>query len=197
MCTDDIECHPWQPYIPQNARIFILGTFPPAPSRWSMEFYYPNRINDFWRIMGLIFFNDKDALFDTNAKCFKLDEITRLLDNRGIALGDTAAEIRRLKGNASDKYLEILKPIDLRAALSKIPQCSAIATTGEKAAGVIASITDTQIPEKGGMVSGFCPGIDRQLSIFRMPSTSRAYPLPLEKKADYYISMFRKVGILN
>lgn len=197
MSTDDIESHPWQPYIPQNARIFILGTFPPSPSRWSMEFYYPNRINDFWRIMGLIFFNDKDALFDANAKRFKLDEITKLLDNQGIALGDTAAKIRRLKGNASDKYLEILKPIDLHAALSKMPQCSAIATTGEKAAGVIASITDTQIPEKGGMVSGFCPGIDRQLSIFRMPSTSRAYPLPLEKKADYYISMFRKVGILN
>lgn len=197
MSTDDIECHPWQPYIPQNARIFILGTFPPSPSRWSMEFYYPNRINDFWRIMGLIFFNDRDALFDDTAKRFKLDEIIKLLDNRGIALGDTATEIRRLKGNASDKYLEILKPIDLRAALSKMPQCSAIATTGEKAAGVIASITDTQIPEKGGMVSGFCPGIDRQLSIFRMPSTSRAYPLPIEKKADYYISMFRKVGILN
>ncbi|MEG1556270.1 MAG: uracil-DNA glycosylase family protein, partial [Bacteroidales bacterium] len=31
---------------------------------------------------------------------------------------------------------------------------------------------------------------------YRMPSSSRAYPLPLEKKADIYRIMFRQLEIL-
>ena len=34
------------------------------------------------------------------------------------------------------------------------------------------------------------------LEIWRMPSTSRAYPLAVEKKADYYAEMFRHLGII-
>jgi len=34
------------------------------------------------------------------------------------------------------------------------------------------------------------------LQIWRMPSTSRAYPLKLEKKAEYYAAMFRATGII-
>lgn len=45
------ETHPWPPFIPPHAKILIMGTFPPAPNRWSMDFYYPNCQNDFWRIM--------------------------------------------------------------------------------------------------------------------------------------------------
>ena len=55
-----IERHPWEPFVPENSRVLILGAFPPKSNRWSMEFYYPNRINDFWRIIGLVFFADKD-----------------------------------------------------------------------------------------------------------------------------------------
>ena len=50
----EIERHPFPPFVPRNAKVLILGTFPPKPVRWSMEFYYPNKTNDFWRIMGLI-----------------------------------------------------------------------------------------------------------------------------------------------
>ena len=56
----DIETHPFEPFLPEGARILFLGSFPPQPHRWSMPFYYPNWINDFWRIMGLLHFGDKD-----------------------------------------------------------------------------------------------------------------------------------------
>ena len=46
----DIEAHPFEPFLPQGARILMLGTFPPSEKRWSMKFYYPNFINDMWRI---------------------------------------------------------------------------------------------------------------------------------------------------
>lgn len=186
-----IETHPWEPFIPDNARLLIMGTFPPGSHRWSMDFYYPNRTNDFWFMMGLIFMGDKHALYDTQTKQFNLPAIKRLLIQHGIALNDTGHKVRRLKGNASDKYLEIIEPVDLNALLACMPRCHTVATTGEKAAGVIATLTGTEIPRMGAMVTS-ADGLD----IWRMPSTSRAYPLTLDKKAAYYAEMFRHAGIL-
>lgn len=187
-----IESHPWQPFVPENARILIMGTFPPQPKRWSMNFYYPNRTNDFWPMMALIFFGDCKALNAPDGKSFNLDAIKALLLDKGIALSDTGSRIRRLAGNASDKYLEIVEPVNLNALLERMPLCTDIATTGEKAAGVVASLTDTEVPKMGECVT------DRKgMNIWRMPSTSRAYPLALEKKAEYYAMMFRRAGILH
>lgn len=72
-----------------------------------------------------------------------------------------------------------------------MPLCRTVATTGEKAAGVIASLTDTDAPKMGEMVTS-ADGLE----IWRMPSTSRAYPLALDKKAEFYAKMFRHLNII-
>ncbi len=185
----ELETHPWEPYIPPRAKLLIMGTFPPQPKRWAMDFYYPNRTNDFWPMMGLIFRGRRDALLRPGGKDFDLEAIKRLLDEKGIALNDTGRKVRRLMGNASDKFLEIVEPVDLGALLARMPSCRAVATTGEKAAGVVADLTGTPLPRMGEMVA------TPALEIWRMPSTSRAYPLALEKKAAYYRSMFQHLGI--
>lgn len=185
-----LETHPWEPFIPEGARILIMGTFPPQPKRWAMDFYYPNRTNDFWPAMGLIFYGDRNALRSADGKRFDLDRIKEMLTDRHIALHDTGHKVRRMAGNASDKFLEIVEPVNLDALLSRMPQCRAVATTGEKAAGVVASITGTAAPAMGQMTTT-AQGLD----IWRMPSTSRAYPLALEKKAAYYAAMFSHYGI--
>ena len=189
--VNDIEKHPWESFIPASARVLIMGTFPPGSHRWSMNFYYPNPTNDFWRIIGLLYFGDKNALYDSGRKCFDLDRIKPLLEEHGIALNDTGYKIRRLKGNASDKFLEIVEPVDLRALLARMPGCHTIATTGEKAASVVAGITGTELPRMGQCVES-ADG----LKIWRMPSTSRAYPLALERKAEYYAELLRSCGAL-
>lgn len=186
-----IEEHPWEPFIPAEAKVLIMGTFPPGEHRWSMDFYYPNPTNDFWRIMSLIFLGDKDALYDKTARRFDLEGVKRLAAEHHIALNDTGHKVRRLKGNASDKFLEILEPVDLSGLLAQMPQCKTVATTGEKAAGVIAELTSTEIPKMGRMVTS-ADGLD----IWRMPSTSRAYPMKLESKAEYYAELFRSTGII-
>lgn len=186
-----IERHPWEPFIPDGAKVLIMGTFPPGRHRWSMDFYYPNPINDFWRICGLIFLGDPLALYIPEEKKFDLDAVKRLVTEKRIALNDTAREVRRLKGNASDKYLEILTPVPLYDLLSRMPDCRDVATTGEKAAGVIAEITGTPVPKMGEMTVA-----PDGLRIWRMPSTSRAFPMKLEKKAEYYAHLFRSAGIL-
>lgn len=177
--------------MPDGARILIMGTFPPGSHRWSMDFYYPNPTNDFWKVMGLIFLNNPDALRDSTSKRFDMEACKALMIEHHIALNDTARKVRRLKGNASDKFLEIIEPVPLFDLLAQMPDCHAVATTGEKAAGVIATLTDTPLPKMGEMVKS-ADGLE----IFRMPSTSRAYPLALDKKAEYYAEMFRRVEIL-
>ena len=95
-----IEQHPLSPFLPANAKLLMLGSFPPQTKRWSMHFFYPNYINDMWRIVGIIFFNDKDAFVDKEHKTFKLDLLIPFLKAKGIAIFDTAIEVRRLKDNA-------------------------------------------------------------------------------------------------
>lgn len=183
-----IERHPWPPFVPDEARYLFLGTFPPQEHRWSMAFYYPNRTNDFWRIMGLIFCGDRDALWDNEQKRFDLEAIKSLLNRHGIALWDTGMAVRRLKGNASDKFLEIVEPIDLVALLEEHPSISNVITTGEKATGIIAAQAGIEVPVIGRPVE--CRVGNHSFTLWRMPSSSRAYPLALEKKAEAYRQVF-------
>ena len=186
----DIEIHPWEPFIPEGAKVLIMGTFPPGQHRWSMDFYYPNPTNDFWRIMSLIYLGDKDALYSRVLKRFDVDAVRQLATEHHIALNDTAREIRRLKGNASDKFLEILKPVPLFDILSEMPECSDVATTGEKAAEVIATLTGTAVPRMGEYVE------KDGIRYWRMPSTSRAYPMKLEEKAAFYMRLLQVAGCM-
>ena len=183
-----IERHPWPPFIPPGARYLFLGTFPPQEHRWSMPFFYPNRTNDFWRIMGLIFLGNRDALWDAEQGRFNLDAIKSLLNREHIALWDTGMAVRRLKGNASDKFLEIVEPIDLATLLDENPTISHIITTGEKATGVIAVQAGVEMPSIGAPVA--CRVGCHAISLWRMPSSSRAYPLSLDKKAEAYKKIF-------
>lgn len=194
------ESHPLEPFLPENARLLMCGTFPPKQNRWSMDFYYPNFINDMWRIFGLIYFGSKDALVNQDEKTFHLDKIRSLLIERGIALSDTGKEVVRIKDNASDKWLRIDKPIDLAATLALIPECVAVATTGEKAAGVVAELTATDVPKVGEWCECsviMADGEERRFRHWRMPSSSRAYPMKLEKKAGYYRKMLSETGLLE
>ena len=183
-----IERHPWPPFIPAGARYLFLGTFPPQEHRWSMPFFYPNRTNDFWRIMSLIFLDNRDALWDAEQGRFNLDDIKSLLNREHIALWDTGMAVRRLKGNASDKFLEIVEPIDLATLLDENPTISHIITTGEKATGVIAVQAGVELPSIGAPVA--CRVGCHAVTLWRMPSSSRAYPLSLDKKAEAYKKIF-------
>lgn len=189
-----LETHPLEPFFPEGAWLLMCGTFPPSRKRWSMDFYYPNFINDMWRVFGLVYFDDREALVDKEHKTFRLEKIKSLLVEKGIALSDTGREVVRTKGNASDKDLDIRGTIDLAAVLARLPHLTAVATTGEKAAGVIAAITGTEAPAMGEFREcrlADSNGHERRFRHWRMPSTSRAYPLPLEQKARFYSRLLK------
>ena len=127
----EIETHPFEPWLPSNAKLLMLGTFPPAPKRWAMEWYYPNYTNDMWRIFGLAFFEDKMHFIDEANKTYKLQELKQFLKEKGVAIFDTALRIRRTTGTASDKDLEIVEPADLDKMLRSLPECKSILAAGQ------------------------------------------------------------------
>ena len=190
----DIECHPLQPFLPKDARILLLGSFPPPKERWCMDFFYPNPQNDMWRIMGQIFFEDKQH-FCTPDKRFKHDEIVAFCQSHGIAIFDTAQAVIRKQGNASDEHLEIVVPTDIASLLQQLPFCQDICCTGGKAAETLADTLKVPTPKVGEYVETTFS--DRPIRFWRMPSSSRAYPLSLDKKASAYVRMFQTIGLLR
>ena len=190
-----IEEHPLEPFLPSNATLLMLGSFPPQKKRWSMDFFYPNLQNDMWRIFGILFFNDKDHFLLPGKKAFNKDYLVEFLTEKGIALYDTATAIRRLQDNASDKFLEVIEPTDIRLLLKQLPQCQAIVTTGQKATDIIRSQIEVNEPSVGQSYPFEFE--DRILQLYRMPSSSRAYPLALEKKAAFYRLMLNELGFLK
>lgn len=191
----DIEQHPLKPFTPQHARLLMLGSFPPARSRWSMDFFYPNFQNDMWRIYGLCFFGDKDYFVDVERKAFRKEQLVEFLTEKGVALYDTASAVIRTKGTAADKDLEVVTPTDLDALLRRMPECQAVVVTGQKAADVFTSHFQIVQPKVGAYTEFFFDG--HPLRFYRMPSSSRAYPMRLERKAAAYRQMFTELGLIR
>ena len=191
-----VETHPLSPFLPHNAKLLMLGSFPPPQNRWKMDFYYPNYQNDMWRIFGLIFFKDKDYFLDLPNKCFKEQQIRDFLTEIGIAIFDTAYQVKRLQGNASDKFLEIVTATDLPQLLGQIPMCHTIMTTGDKATDTLMQHFPEQINKPMIGQSVQVNYVNRELNLYRLPSSSRAYPLALDRKADAYKQFFQTIGFL-
>lgn len=190
----DIETHPFEPFLPKNARLLMLGTFPPAPKRWCMEWYYPNFMNDMWRIMGLCFFGDKNHFVKPGEKTWRLDELKAFLAEKGIAIFDTCLKIRRTKGTASDKDLEVVEEADLDGMLRALPGCRGVLAAGQLATSIFTghfNITNARKMKMGTYVE--FPFENRILRLYREPSSSRAYPMRVEEKAEYYDKMFKEI----
>ena len=197
---DGVEYHPLIPFLPENGKVLFLGSFPPQRKRWCMDFYYPNFINDHWRIEGLVFFGDKNYFVDEENKTFKLPLIIDFLHEKGIGFFDTSYAIRRLNDNAMDKFLEVVESTDIRQLIKQMPQLRTIVTTGEKATKTICEHLNIDIFPK---VETFVkiPHLvnmnQEQICLYRLPSRSRAYPLSLQKKAEAYQKMFKTFGLIE
>ena len=201
-----VEVHPFEPWLPGNAKLLMLGTFPPSEKRWCMPWYYPNFQNDMWRIFGIIYFGDKLHFVDVENKTYRLDAIKEFLKEKGVAIYDTAQQVIRTKNTASDKDLQIVQPSDLDGMLRQLPECRAVLTAGQLATRIFSEHFGIKVkPEMGGFVefefedhegasAGSSSGSSsRKLRLYRMPSSSRAYPMAVEKKAEFYRKMFEDI----
>lgn len=192
-----IETHPFEPFLPAHARLLMLGTFPPAPKRWCMEWYYPNFTNDMWRIIGICFFGDKLHFVDTEHKTYRLDALKAFLREKGIAIFDTCLRIRRTTGTASDKDLEVVEQADLDGMLRALPLCQGVLAAGQLATTLFTEHygIDARKMKMGEHRDFVFEG--REIGLYREPSSSRAYPMKVEEKAKFYDRMFAELGLYD
>lgn len=190
----EIEFHPLKPCIDANTEILFLGSFPPPRKKWAknFDFFYPNFINDHWRIMGKIFYDDKDYFVDNVNKTFYYNKVIAFITKYHIGYFDTAQAVHRLKNNASDKFLRVLKTTDMASIISIAKKCQLIITTGEKATSTLCQefgILET--PSIGSLtkIPRLFNFYKKEVLLCRLPSSSRAYPLPFEKKVQIYSSI--------
>ena len=136
------ELHPLEPFLPANARVLMLGKLPPKRIRWSMDFFYPNLQNDMWRIVGYLATGDKSHFLMPGGRKFDKERIGPFCRCRGIALYDTAVEVIRLKDNASDNFLQVVREVDLASPAGAVSRPAAPRlTTGQKATDTLRAIT--------------------------------------------------------
>ena len=194
----EIELRPFPPFLPPNTTVLMMGSFPPAAEKRAMEFHYPNFQNDMWRVYGLVFFGDAMHFQRVGEKAFDAERIKAFLAERGIGSCPGVRRAIRTHGNASDAYLKVVETVELPEILEKIPQCRRICTTGGKATEILLALLETEARAKdfktGATITARCG--DRDLLVTRLPSTSRAYPMKLEKKAEAYRKFFVEAGFV-
>ena len=204
-----IETHPFAPVLPPDATVMMMGSFPPTADKWAMRFHYPNFQNDMWRIYGRVFFNDADYFRAGDEKRFDPERIRAFMFERGIASCPTVVQAIRETGNASDKYLTVVTTIDLDTILPQVPHVQSLFTTGGKATEVLLNLLDeppakSKHPKTNQSIdypyewhnADNKAGKVKELTLYRLPSTSRAYPLALDKKVAAYKEFFKRIGKL-
>ncbi|MDX1786569.1 MAG: DNA glycosylase [Psychrobacter sp.] len=205
----EVETHPFGPVLPPDATVMMMGTFPPTADKWAMRFHYPNFYNDMWRIYGSVFFDDVNYFRVGDEKRFDPERIRAFMFERGIASCPTVSQAIRETGNASDKNLTVVTPVDLDSILPQVPKVETLFTTGGKATEVLLNLlaeppAKSKYPKTNQSMdypyewqSDNNKKADvNNLTLYRLPSTSRAYPLALDKKVAAYKDFFKKIGKL-
>ena len=205
----EVETHPFGPVLPPDATVMMMGTFPPTADKWAMRFHYPNFYNDMWRIYGSVFFDDVNYFRVGDEKRFDPERIRAFMFERGIASCPTVNQAIRETGNASDKNLTVVTPVDLDNVLPQVPKVQTLFTTGGKATEVLLNLlaeppAKSKYPKTNQSMNYPYQWQSNQsqkadvndLTLYRLPSTSRAYPLALDKKIAAYKAFFKKIGKL-
>ena len=131
-------------------------------------------------ICDQINFEDPDIFGTQEVLHAQLGDLTAALD------ADSAVD------NASDNFLQVVRPTDIAQLLERLPLCRTIIVTGQKSAETLQAATGCPPLQVGENVETELAG--RKLKIWRMPSSSRAYPRPVEWKAEYYKKALDSAG---
>jgi hypoxanthine-DNA glycosylase len=92
----NVESHPYQSFIPNNAKHLLLGSFPAVKKENDgNNWYYSSPRNQFWPIL--------ETIYQTNLKT--ITDKKKLLSKLKIAMTDIILSCDRRKGNSLDHNL--------------------------------------------------------------------------------------------
>lgn len=125
----NIEIHPnWYHPIP-TMKVLILGSFPPHQHKHDYSFYYPNKQNNFWKILA--------AIHQTDLIHFKGDEAVRerkqLMEQMKIGVQNLGRKIERIGLSARDTDIEIVEFQDVLSIIRKHKELKRILISGYSA----------------------------------------------------------------
>ena len=98
----EIETHPHKLFVPPNATVLVLGTFPGKNNvqvEGQDEWFYSSKRNQFWTILRGVY---EEELKTTAQK-------KELFARKAIAMGDIFLKIKRMENNNSDSSLEVIE----------------------------------------------------------------------------------------
>jgi hypoxanthine-DNA glycosylase len=97
-----IETHPFKPFVPPNATVLIVGSFPGRDITQrnidNDKWFYGTKRNQFWDIIS--------SVYDTELKTTK--DKKELFNKAGIAIADIFLKVKRKGENNSDTNLEVI-----------------------------------------------------------------------------------------
>ena len=111
------EIHPWNWYIPAGSETVVIGTFPPTRRNWSFDFFYPNKSNNFWKVIARIAGRPLNYISGPEA----VDERKELLNHLKLGVSDMGQTIRRTTDSSLDQNLEIIAYMDIFRLLQENP----------------------------------------------------------------------------
>jgi G:T/U-mismatch repair DNA glycosylase len=190
---EEIETHPdWYHDIPEM-KVMILGNFPPHRKKWDYEFYYPNKINNFWKVLA--------ALAGKPLKEMKggpaVEERKRIMEKLKVGVFNIAKSIKRKGVSARDTDIEIVEYNDLVSVLKKHKELRKIVLAGYSAPNSTARKFIEYLDLQG--ISFERPTLIKMGSTFKirfenreiecviLNSTSTAFPI----KLDVLVEQFR------
>lgn len=125
----NIECHPeWYFDIP-HMQTLILGSFPPHENKRDYQFYYPNKQNNFWKILAAISKTDLQYYSGLEA----IQERKRLMLDLNVGIQNMGKVISRKGLSARDTDIVIEEFQDILAIIKKHKELQKIIISGYSA----------------------------------------------------------------
>jgi G:T/U-mismatch repair DNA glycosylase len=118
----EIEEHPFETFVPENAKFLIIGTFPTHSNNHRFNFFYSGKDNLFWSIIEQVFRHTFQH--DTGNKA--AEERKAFLKSEGIGITDMHEKCYRKNGYSTDENLfpiilkDIFAILDEHTSLKRI-----------------------------------------------------------------------------
>jgi G:T/U-mismatch repair DNA glycosylase len=133
------EIHPFEPYVPSNSRILLLGSFPGREQTQNKigedDWFYGASRNQFWKILERVF----------QTQLFTKSDKQLLFSRQGIAITDLFLEINRSAASNGDEHLRVMQYNTLAISqiliqFPDIPEVISRKTTRQQSSFTIASL---------------------------------------------------------
>ena len=164
----------FEPFVPDNARVLILGSMPSVKSL-EQGFYYANAQNRMFRLIALYYARSLGIASEDAQPLATVEQRKAALEHLGIAMWDVIASCQRVGSLDSN----IKNPVcaDIIGLISHYPSITTVITNGGLSARLF---------ERHTLKDPRLQGIELPFTHIALPSTSAANTIKFERLKESY-----------